>query len=215
MKFGNHFPENKAFGWHGKFGQTENIFSLTENWAKNDWNHFQSLFSEKPFPPLSHTHSSLTHALPLSKLHCFDPHTEPNGTIHTDAPRSRSRWSPKLRRSTSITIAIAISPIGVDCDHRNRRDCDCDRDRVDRDRADRDCNLGAIYDLFWVLFEFLGMNDIICLFGSWENVRKYEQQVENVFSMVFSRIQPNIRKCFPKIFLKCNQTHENIFFSRK
>ena len=31
--------------------------------------------------------------------------------------------------------------------------------------------------------------------------------------MVFSRIQPNIRKYFPKIFLKCNQTHENIFFS--
>ena len=84
-----------------------------------------------------------------------------------------------------------------------------------RNCADRDCNLGAIYDLFWVLFEFLGMNDIICLFGSWENVRKYEQQVENVFSMVFSRIQPNIRKYFSKIFLKCNQTHENIFFSRK
>ena len=33
--------------------------------------------------------------------------------------------------------------------------------------------------------------------------------------MVFSRIQPNIRKYFPKIFLKCNQTHENIFFSGK
>ena len=31
MKFGNHFPENNVFGWHGKFGQTENIFSLTEN----------------------------------------------------------------------------------------------------------------------------------------------------------------------------------------
>ena len=33
--------------------------------------------------------------------------------------------------------------------------------------------------------------------------------------MVFLRIQPNIRKYFPKIFLKCNQTHENIFFSEK
>ena len=201
MKFENHFPENKAFGWHGKFGQTKNIFSLTENSAKNDWNHFQSLFSEKPFPPLSHTHSSLTHALPLSKLHCSDPHTEPNGTIHTDAPRSRSRRSPELRRSTSITIAIVIAPIGVDRDHRNQRDCDRD--------------LGAIYDLFWVLFEFLVMNDIMCLFGSWENVRKCMQQVEHVFSMVFSRIQPNIRKYFPNFFLKCNQTHENIFFSEK
>ena len=45
--------------------------------------------------------------------------------------------------------------------------------------------------------------------------RKYEQQVENVFSMVFSRTQPNIRKFFSKIFLKCNQTHENIFLSGK
>ena len=34
-------------------------------------------------------HSSLRHALPLSKLNCSDPHTEPNGTIHTDAPRSK------------------------------------------------------------------------------------------------------------------------------
>ena len=49
----------------------------------------------------------------------------------------------------------------------------------------------------------------------WENVRKYEKQVENVFSMVFSRTQPNIRKYFSKYFLKCNQTHKNIFLSRK
>ena len=33
--------------------------------------------------------------------------------------------------------------------------------------------------------------------------------------MVFSRIQPNIKKYFQKIFLKCNQTYENIFFSGK
>ena len=150
---------------------------------------FSPYFHFKPFPPLSHTHSSLTHALPPSKLDYSDPQTEPNGTIHTDAPRSRSRRSPELRRSASIAIieigeiAIVISP--------------------------RKC------DLFWVLFVFLGINDIMCLFGSWENVRKCEQQVENVFSMVFSRIQPNIRKYFPKIFLKCNQTHENIFFSEK
>ena len=70
-------------------------------------------------------------------------------------------------------------------------------------------------DLFWVLFVFLGMNDIMYSFGNWENVRKCEQQVENVFSMVFSRTQPNIRKYFPKHFLKCNQTHENIFLFRK
>ena len=73
---------------------------------------FSRYFHFKAFPPLSHTHESLTHALPLSNLHCSDPHTEPNGTIHTDAPWSRSRRSPELRRSTSITIAIAIIEIG-------------------------------------------------------------------------------------------------------
>ena len=69
---------------------------------------------------------------------------------------------------------------------RDRRDCDrdlADRDRADRDLADRDrsdrdrdltentiCPSGFSHreiDLsFWVLFEFLGMNDIMCLFGS-------------------------------------------------
>ena len=159
---------------------------------KTTENDFSRYFHFKAFPPLSHTHKSLTHALPLSSLHCSDPHTEPNGTIHTDAPRSRSRRSPKLRRSTSITIAIApivisrstlhaiaIAPIGVDRDHRNQRDCD--RDLADRDRADHDrdrdltekiCCPSGFYLSFWVLFEFLGMNDIMCLFGSWENVRK-------------------------------------------
>ena len=59
------------------------------------------------------------------------------------------------------------------------------------------------------------MNDIIYSFGDQENVRKCEQQVENVFSMVFSKTQLNIRKYFSKHFLKCNQTHENIFLSGK
>ena len=84
---------------------------------------FSRYFHFKAFPPLSHTHESLTHALPLSNLHCFDPHTKPNGTIHTDAPRSRSRRSPELRRSTSITIAIALIAIDAsrDCDRADRR----------------------------------------------------------------------------------------------
>ena len=100
---------------------------------------------------------------------------------------------------------------------------DWDRDLVDRDRTDRDrdlidCDLAFVcpdlMNFFWVLFVFWGMNDIMYSFGNRGNVRTCEQ-VENVFSMVFSRIQPNIRKYFPKHFLKCNQTHENIFFSGK
>ena len=142
-------------------------------------------------------HSSLTHALPLSKLHCSNPHIEPNGTIHTDAPRSRSCRSSELRRSTSIMIAIApiaiaiikISKIAIMISPISREASiviaiDASRDRH-RDLA---IEIGEIviaispieiapiaitiaisprkYDLFWVLFEFLGMNDIMCLFGS-------------------------------------------------
>ena len=42
-------------------------------------------------------------------------------------------------------------------------------------------------------------------------LRKCEHQVENVFSMVFSRTQPNTKKYFSKYFLKCHQIPENIF----
>ena len=102
-----------------------------------------------------------------------------------------------------------------------------DHDRA-KHRANRDLAFAPIantrsvwiwwfFFFFWVLFVFLywGINDIIYSFGNRENVRKCEQQVENVFSMVFSRTQPNTRKYFPKHFLKYNQTHENIFFSEK
>ena len=82
---------------------------------------------------------------------------------------------------------------------------------ADRDRAK--CLDLMIF--FWVLFVFWGMNDIIYSFGNRENVRKYEQQVENMFSMVFPRTKPNIKKYFLKYFLKCDQTHENIFLSKK
>ena len=85
------------------------------------------------------------------------------------------------------------------------------------------------YFFFWVLFVFLywGMNDIIYLFGNWENAtgfddffldfvcvsvlrnewyifvwqpRKCEQQVENMFFIIFSRTQPNTKKYFLKHF---------------
>ena len=46
-------------------------------------------------------------------------------------------------------------------------------------------------------------------------LRKCEQQVENVFSIIFSRTQPNTKKYFSKYFLKCHQSLENIFFSEK
>ena len=60
---------------------------------------------------------------------------------------------------------------------------------------------------------FSGFCLCYCIFV-WQP-RKYEQQVENVFSMIFSKTQPNTRKYFSKNFMKCNQIHENIFLSGK
>ena len=46
-------------------------------------------------------------------------------------------------------------------------------------------------------------------------LRKCEKHDKNGFSRAFSATQPNTRKYFPKHFLECNQTLENIFLSRK
>ena len=46
-------------------------------------------------------------------------------------------------------------------------------------------------------------------------LRKCEKHDKNGFSRAFSETQPNTRKYFPKHFLKCNKTLENIFLSRK
>ena len=66
----------------------------------------------------------------------------------------------------------------------------------------------------WVLFLLcLSIEEWYYIFV-WK-LRKCEQQVKNVFSIVFSRIQPNTRKYFSKNFLKCNQTLKNIFIFQK
>ena len=67
---------------------------------------------------------------------------------------------------------------------------------------------------------FLGFVCVFLLRNEWYYIfvwqlRKCEQQVENMFFMVFSRTQPNTRKYFSKDFLKCNQTLENNFISWK
>ena len=46
-------------------------------------------------------------------------------------------------------------------------------------------------------------------------LRKCEKHDKNGFSRAFSAKQPNTRKYFPKYFLECNQTLENIFLSQK
>ena len=139
--------------------------------------------------------------------------------------RDRAMCQSRSREAPTAQITIARSADSADRDYAKRRSRSHEapttispsrrlrsRLRADRDRAK--CPDLMIF-FFWVLFVFWGMNDIIYSFGNRENVRKCEQQVENVFSMVFSRTQPNIRKYFLKHLLKCNQTHENIFLSGK
>ena len=46
-------------------------------------------------------------------------------------------------------------------------------------------------------------------------LRKCEKHDKNRFSRAFLATQPNTRKYFPKYFLECNQTLENIFIFRK
>ena len=46
-------------------------------------------------------------------------------------------------------------------------------------------------------------------------LRKCEKHDKNRFSRAFSATQPNTRKYFPKHFLECSQTLENIFLSQK
>ena len=76
-----------------------------------------------------------------------------------------------------------------------------------------------IFCLGFVSFMFLCLEMILYIRleaeKMWATSRKCEQQVENVFSIVFSRAQPNTKKYFSKYFLKCHQTPENIFFSKK
>ena len=124
--FGNHFPENKAFGWYVKFGQTENVFSLTENSAKNDWNHFQSLFSLQSFS------SSLSHAW---VSHTRTASVKPSLLRLTHRAK---RNDPHRRTTIAISPVTGTAPIDVDHDRANRDlaiDPSRDRDRVDRRRS--------------------------------------------------------------------------------
>ena len=109
-------------------------------------------------------------------------------------PENRS----SSRRLSSNPVAIA-APIGFG-------DLACRRTQSQPD-----------YEFF-----FLGVicvsglrNEIIIFVWQRRNLRKCEQEVENVFSMVFSSTQPNTRKYFSQYFPKYNQTLENIFLSGK
>ena len=149
-----------------------------------------------------------------------------SGSRAKERERARERERKKsLPRSSKASIAEIVCrnrPPSHNRDQRfvQSRSRSCEAPRQSRSRLPTDRDRAKCLDLmifFWVLFVFLywEMNDIIYSFGNRENMRKCEQQVENVFSIVFSRTQPNTKKYLSKYFLKFNQTHENIFLFEK
>ena len=126
-------------------------------------------------PTHTHTHklTPLTFCSALARISSRTDHPHRRTTIAISPDRNcadRRRSRSRSRRSASIAIsrstlcAIVIAPIGVDRDHRNQRDCD--RDLAENTICPSGFSHREIDLSFWVLFEFLGMNDIMCLFGS-------------------------------------------------
>ena len=119
--FGNHFPENKVFGCYVKFGQTENVFSLTENSAKNNWKWFQSLFSLQMFSsPLSHARVSHTRTASVKPSLLRPTHRAKRNDPH---------------RRTTIAISPVTETAPIDIDRDLAIDASRDRDCADRRRS--------------------------------------------------------------------------------
>ena len=83
-------------------------------------------------------------------------------------------------------------------------------------RIDR-ATIGLVILIFFVLI-FVScvvyMLQLFVIIFVWI-LRKCEKHDKNGFSRAFSAKQQNTRKYFPKYFLECNQTLENIFLSQK
>ena len=127
----------------------------------------------------------------------------------TDRPRPRSSSPIASHPKADCPRPRSLSSIAISPSRRSRSQ----HQSASRDLACRRTQSRPDYEFF-----FLGVicvsglrNEIIYLFGSGENLRKCEQDVENVFSMVFSTTQPNTRKYFSQYFFKYNQTLKNIF----
>ena len=116
--------------------------------------------------------------------------------------RERAREREKERREIREPLLM------TDCANHRSRSREASRQSRSRLRADRDH--AKCLDLM-IFFFLLGFVCVSVLRNEWYYIfvwqsRKCDQQVESVFSMVFSRTQPNTRKYFSKHFLKCNQT---------
>ena len=167
--------------------------------SSNPFNHTQKTHSIKPRKPIRQTQK--THSIaPSQTLIALIAPSARSSHPSTDPPKTdHSRRTPK-------PIVLVLFLLGIE-------------------------NLGFVSFGFWwtwVLINLTGFDEFFLLgfvsfvFIYWEMIlifvwkmRKCEKHDKNGFSRAFSRIQPNTRKYFPKYFLECNQTLENIFLSGK
>ena len=239
-KFRNDFPENRLFGWSRKLGQTKNIFSVDRKISDvgRKWfemkiftsNHFQTHTQrEREIAPRERSNPEprafrlrtlrlrrSTSTLNLTQIAPFN---------FADEPRALRLHTLQLRCLTSTSNHTQITPFDFASEPRaqimpstlprSHPRIAPRRHRSHRSHWDRNWEMVGFWWIFfgWVLFLCLSIEKWYYIF-IWK-LRKCEEQEENVFSILFSATQPNSRKYFPKHFLECNQTLENIFLFQK
>ena len=152
---------------------------------------------------LSHTHSS-TIAHPStgeSSDHATNPPIDPPARSRHEPINPPSEWP-----TSRLTHHLQIDP-----------------PRPPASRTDKPISLCPSLTIGLVILIFFVLIFVSCVvYIFWFSViifvwilRKCEKHDKKGFSRAFSAIQPNTKKYFPKHFLKCNQTLENIFLSQK
>ena len=126
-----------------------------------------------------------THAQRERERAQITPQTELQSDDHRSSNPTTTDWSrhirPHQRQSTPSLIKQRSTPTPLDLASTARSD----------------------EFFFWVLFLLCFCIEEWYYIFVWQ-LRKCDQQVENVFFIVFSRTRPNTRKYFSKHFLKCN-----------
>ena len=157
---------------------------------------------------LSHMHSSLiTHPSTGESSATNPPSDRPTSSTNKIAPRTLKLIDPPSEWPTPrSTHHLQIGPPHPPASRTHEPISLCPS-----------LTIGLVILIFFVL---IFVSCVVYIF--WFSViifvwilRKCEKHDKNGFSRAFSTTQPNTRKYFPKHFLECNQTLENIFLSRK
>ena len=184
---GNAFPKMRLFGWSGKFYFPEIEIRWPKKKAFDHGNAFTLLFSLQSIFEKWEREKERARAREekIQSVRWSPTNYELQSASISRAPVRRPRRRHELQLQSKIAIDGEIS---------RRRD----RDRaVDHDLGSRSTARSSNWKHFrrWWFF-FLGYG--LCF-----------------LDLCFPSSFPNTRKYFPENFLKCNQTHGNIFLFRK